>query len=106
MPGALANWPTYWRVVETRLADNLPDVSDGAASLDRFVQQGRKVPDANSTAEGSATTLVAALDPAVENMSGAYLNDCSVYESTPFSTDSRNAEKLCGDERRADWGEI
>lgn len=47
--------------------------------------------------QGSATTLVAALDPNILDQSGAYLADCRVDHNSPtadYAIDKDNAEKL------------
>jgi hypothetical protein len=47
--------------------------------------------------QGSATTLVAALDPGILDRSGAYLADCRIDHGSPtmeYALDKGNAEKL------------
>jgi len=47
--------------------------------------------------QGSATMIVAAVDPGIPNRSGAYLADCSVDPSTgavEYALDKDNAERL------------
>lgn len=44
--------------------------------------------------EGASTTLVAALDPALNDVHNIYLWDCQFVDPAPFSQDSRNAERL------------
>lgn len=47
--------------------------------------------------QGSATTIVAALDPNIKERSGAYLADCQVTHNSPtkdYAFDPSNAEKL------------
>lgn len=47
--------------------------------------------------QGSATTLVAALDPLITPRSGSYLADCQVDHNSPvmaYALDQSNAEKL------------
>ncbi|KAJ6584463.1 hypothetical protein B0H19DRAFT_1105147 [Mycena capillaripes] len=46
--------------------------------------------------QGAATTMVAALDPALNDTPGAYLSDCTVANElvAPHSADLANAEKL------------
>ncbi|KAL1838377.1 hypothetical protein VTJ49DRAFT_2718 [Mycothermus thermophilus] len=48
-----------------------------------------KTPD-----EGSATTLVAALDPALDDAKGLYLVDCQLAEPAPHTRDSISADRL------------
>ncbi|KAK7926817.1 hypothetical protein PG985_003815 [Apiospora marii] len=44
--------------------------------------------------QGSATTLVAALDPALNDSNEPYLSDCQFAEPAPWAKDAENAEKL------------
>ncbi|KAL2844574.1 short-chain dehydrogenase [Aspergillus pseudoustus] len=44
--------------------------------------------------QGCATTMVAALDPALQAYSGAYLNDCQLYPAADFAVDEAAAERL------------
>jgi hypothetical protein len=44
--------------------------------------------------EGITTTLVAALDPALDGSSGAYLNDSVVYDEIEWAKDEKNAAAL------------
>ncbi|KUL86858.1 hypothetical protein ZTR_05283 [Talaromyces verruculosus] len=44
--------------------------------------------------QGCATTLVAALDPALQAYSGSYLNDCQLYPAADFAADETAAERL------------
>ncbi|KAJ7682024.1 hypothetical protein DFH06DRAFT_1463876 [Mycena polygramma] len=44
--------------------------------------------------QGAATTVVAALDPELNNKSGAYLMDCNVEAVAPHCSDPANGEKL------------
>lgn len=53
--------------------------------------EGAKLKDLQA---GCSTTLVAALDPAIENQSGAYLEDCQIAEPEPYALDLEKAEKL------------
>ncbi|KAK3377357.1 hypothetical protein B0T24DRAFT_666101 [Lasiosphaeria ovina] len=48
-----------------------------------------KTPD-----EGSSTTLVAALDPALNDVKGLYLSDCQIAEPVPHAKDPVAAERL------------
>jgi hypothetical protein len=45
-------------------------------------------------AEGITTTLVAALDPALDGSSGAYLNDSAVCSEFAWAKDEKNAAAL------------
>ncbi|KAH7379159.1 short-chain dehydrogenase [Phaeosphaeria sp. MPI-PUGE-AT-0046c] len=50
-----------------------------------------------NVSQGSATTLVAALDPSITHRSGSYLADCQVDHKSPvmeYALDQSNAEKL------------
>ncbi|GFF30912.1 short-chain dehydrogenase TIC 32, chloroplastic [Aspergillus udagawae] len=44
--------------------------------------------------QGCATTMVAALDPALQAYSGSYLNDCQLYPAADFAVDETAAERL------------
>ena len=45
--------------------------------------------------QGCATTLVAALDPALEEKNGAHFRDCTIYaDIVPHAKDTADAEKL------------
>jgi hypothetical protein len=44
--------------------------------------------------EGTATTLAAALDPALNESNGAYLNDSAVYSEFPWAKNEQNAIAL------------
>ncbi|KAK0625018.1 hypothetical protein B0T17DRAFT_491733 [Bombardia bombarda] len=48
-----------------------------------------KTPD-----EGSSTTLVAALDPALNETKGLYISDCQIADSAPHASDPVAAERL------------
>lgn len=45
-------------------------------------------------AEGTSTTMVAALDPALNNVTGVYLDDCQIAKPESYAVDPTNAEKL------------
>ncbi|KAL2270639.1 hypothetical protein VTJ83DRAFT_10 [Remersonia thermophila] len=44
--------------------------------------------------EGSSTTLVAALDPALDDVKGLYLVDCQLAEPAPHARDAVSADRL------------
>ncbi|RHZ69160.1 hypothetical protein CDV55_104414 [Aspergillus turcosus] len=44
--------------------------------------------------QGCATTMVAALDPALQAYSGSYLNDCQLHPEADFAADKSAAERL------------
>ena len=46
-----------------------------------------------SLAAGSATILYAALDPDLEEHSGAFLSDCAIYTATPFAPHAIGEDK-------------
>lgn len=52
------------------------------------------MPELKTLAQGCATTLVAALDPAVP--SGSYLDDCMVAEPEAYAIDKDKAQQLWG----------
>ncbi|CAN8096144.1 unnamed protein product [Discula destructiva] len=47
-----------------------------------------------SVAQGCSSSLVAALDPALEADSGAYIHDCRVWDVMDYAVDPDNAKKL------------
>jgi NAD(P)-dependent dehydrogenase (short-subunit alcohol dehydrogenase family) len=59
-----------------------------------FEKAGRKAPGVKSVEEGCSTIIAACLDPGLDGSLGAYLDDCVVSESTAFSSDMGNAERL------------
>jgi NAD(P)-dependent dehydrogenase (short-subunit alcohol dehydrogenase family) len=61
--------------------------------------EGNLTLPSKTQSQGSATTLVAALDPAIEERSGAYLVDCKVDHEDPwaeYAKGQENAERLWG----------
>ncbi|OIW25578.1 oxidoreductase-like protein [Coniochaeta ligniaria NRRL 30616] len=44
--------------------------------------------------EGSSTTMVAATDPALNEIKGLYLKDCQIQEPAPHASDPKLAERL------------
>ncbi|KAB5585106.1 oxidoreductase-like protein [Coniochaeta sp. 2T2.1] len=44
--------------------------------------------------EGSSTTMVAALDPALNDIKGLYLKDCQIEQPAPHASDPKLAERL------------
>ena len=66
-------------------------------------------PEPEKTLEqGCATTIVAALDPSLAAMSGAFLKDCVVATDTlkDFARDEQKGGRALGSERGADRGEV
>jgi hypothetical protein len=47
-----------------------------------------------SQSQGTATPLVAALDPKLAYSNGAYLDDCQVQDVAPWASDAGKAQKL------------
>lgn len=82
-------------VFGTGLADRLVDVR-WEEVLARFEEVGFPAPGVKSVEEGTATSLVAVLDPRLRGgrASGEYLDDCGVKASTAFASDGGNAERL------------
>jgi NAD(P)-dependent dehydrogenase (short-subunit alcohol dehydrogenase family) len=78
---------------ETGLGENLVD-PDWPYVMSLFEKLGRKPPGTKTISEGTSTILAACLDPKLVKDSGSYLDDCAVGESTAFSSDMGNAEKL------------
>ncbi len=54
-----------------------------------------------SIPQGSATTITAAVDPALEGQSGAYLSDCAVVNANPQSNDEALVERVWALSERA-----
>jgi hypothetical protein len=64
------------------------------ADFQRLILLERDPPKSKTIQEGAATTVAAALDPSLDDFSGAYLNDCKVAQATEFAFDEKNAETL------------
>lgn len=79
---------------------NLPrdvDTTEWPKVRKLFKARGHPIPDEftfKDVDEGTATTLVAALEPSIEKDSGAYLDDCKVKETVDYASDPEIAEKL------------
>jgi hypothetical protein len=54
----------------------------------------RSPPLPKTLAEGTATTVAAALDPSLDGHSGAYLKDCKPFKPADFAFDPENADIL------------
>ncbi|KAF7590110.1 hypothetical protein BBP40_003266 [Aspergillus hancockii] len=55
---------------------------------------GMKIPKEKNLEQGCATTLVAALDPALDDQSGSFLDDCNPQQVLEYASDTSNADKL------------
>ena len=57
---------------------------------------GRDFPgwEVKTPSQGTSPRLAAALDPALEKSSGAYIDDCQVGDPYEYAVDSVNAKKL------------
>jgi len=64
-------------------------IADGVKKDPNF-----KRPPSKTLQQGCSTTLVAALNPALEPFSGAYLSDCNITEPSEHATRMEDAEKL------------
>ncbi|KAJ7637880.1 NAD-P-binding protein [Mycena polygramma] len=84
--------PIYTKIVQTKEAIAALHEWD-VLTLDGQPLDGFKF---KTVAQGAATTLVAALDPALNETPGAYLSDCVVANEliAPHSSDPANAGKL------------
>ncbi|KAL3420582.1 short-chain dehydrogenase [Phlyctema vagabunda] len=86
-------------VIWTNLATHV-DESEWPRVTKMMEKRGIPVPDFTSPdtfkdlAQGTSTTLVAALDPALESQSGAYLMDCAPAKPLDYAADPVAAEKL------------
>jgi NAD(P)-dependent dehydrogenase (short-subunit alcohol dehydrogenase family) len=59
-----------------------------------FESKKIQMPKEKTVEEGCATTLAAALDPALDEYSGSFLDDCKPHEILEYASSSSNAEKL------------
>ncbi|KAH7045278.1 hypothetical protein B0J12DRAFT_603545 [Macrophomina phaseolina] len=77
--------------IATEMGRDMP--SDVQSQLGEILAQFKPKP---STEEGSSTTLVAALHPALNEMSEGklYLEDCQFANPEPYAVDSEKADKL------------
>lgn len=87
-------------IFETQLAVHIADPMKALADIEPIAQKntGRHFPlDADkpkSMAQGIATTLVAALDPRIEQQSGMYMMDCQPTRTYEYAESMEGAEKL------------
>lgn len=87
-------------IFTTNLSRDISDVHAALAAIDPVAIQntGRHFPldkDAPKPAEiGVNTTLVAALDPRIEDQSGSYMADAKIDTAYEYATDDANAERL------------
>ena len=94
---AFALCPGY--VPETQIAGGADEelVNDGIARLREAFEKG-EVPELvpKSLAAGAATSLWAALAPALEGRSGAFLSDCTVLDEPlmPHAVGKKNVDRL------------
>ncbi|PVH86419.1 NAD(P)-binding protein [Cadophora sp. DSE1049] len=59
-----------------------------------FGEKSVELPKAKTIEQGSSTTLVAALDPKLDSVSGAFLDDCKPSKALEYASSLDNAEKL------------
>ncbi|GFF94063.1 short-chain dehydrogenase [Aspergillus lentulus] len=59
-----------------------------------FESKNLELPKEKNMEQGCATTLAAALDPALDNQSGSFLSDCNPEKVLNYARDASNAEKL------------
>ncbi|KAI5362590.1 hypothetical protein J4E82_011705 [Alternaria postmessia] len=59
-----------------------------------FEQKKMEMPKEKTLEEGAATSVAAALDPRLDSVSGAFLDDCQVAEALEFASSEKNAEQL------------
>ncbi|OTB03827.1 hypothetical protein M426DRAFT_169972 [Hypoxylon sp. CI-4A] len=62
-----------------------PEMADAIAKTSKFWKNGD---------QGASTTVVAALDPALNVCGGLYLSDCQFFPSADFTKDLNTAERL------------
>ncbi|KAF7590112.1 hypothetical protein BBP40_003268 [Aspergillus hancockii] len=59
-----------------------------------FESKKLEMPKEKTIGQGCATTLAAALDPALDDYSGSFLNDCNPENVLDYASDVVNANKL------------
>ncbi|CEJ62596.1 hypothetical protein PMG11_11093 [Penicillium brasilianum] len=59
-----------------------------------FESKKLEMPKEKTIGQGCATTLAAALDPALDDHSGSFLNDCNPENVLDYASDIVNADKL------------
>ncbi|CAN9360627.1 unnamed protein product [Alternaria alternata] len=59
-----------------------------------FEQKKMKMPREKTLEQGAATSVAAALDPRLDNCSGAFLDDCQVARVLDYASSEDNAESL------------
>ncbi|EMR88683.1 hypothetical protein ACHAPC_005576 [Botrytis cinerea] len=85
-------------VIDSNLSRDLDPATDYGAMAERFTSRGYIKMDGpfvwKSLEQGTSTTLVAALDPALKDHSGVYLSDCQITETAEYTTNPDYAERL------------
>ncbi|RFU30787.1 hypothetical protein B7463_g5554, partial [Scytalidium lignicola] len=83
-------------VASTSLSGHLdPATTNWTGIMKRISSRGvRAVQEFKSIDEACATIVAAAVDPSLEEFSGAYLDDCNPTPATPEATGDENAERL------------
>jgi hypothetical protein len=83
-------------VLGTQLLQNsnvtMEDLDKGAALANATGDGEFKIESVKNLGQGCATTLVAALDPAIND--GAYLRDCNISEPKSWAREEEDALKL------------
>ncbi|KAJ6190896.1 hypothetical protein N7519_000917 [Penicillium mononematosum] len=59
-----------------------------------FESKKLEMPKEKNIEQGCATTLAAVLDPALDDRSGSFLDDCNPREVLEYASDASNADKL------------
>ncbi|KAJ5890931.1 uncharacterized protein N7473_007159 [Penicillium subrubescens] len=59
-----------------------------------FESKKLEMPKEKNIEQGCATTLAAVLDPALDDQSGSFLNDCNPEKVLDYASDASNADKL------------
>lgn len=73
----------------TTVGSSLADVTLRNTGVEWWMESQVK-----SDSQGAASALVAALDPAVTEATGGYIENCAVGEPMPYAVDPDNAKKL------------
>ncbi|ESZ92044.1 hypothetical protein SBOR_7574 [Sclerotinia borealis F-4128] len=85
-------------VILTNLGRELDVEKDMTSAVEIFNARGYVKAEGQmlwkSLEAGTSTTLVAALDPALKDHSGAFLSDCQIVQTADYTTNAENAKRL------------
>jgi len=82
--------------MDTGLATHLDmsDFADVGSIAQRNTARTFELDRPKTQSQGTATVLIAALSPDVDELSGSYLEDCVVTMPYEYASDKDNAERL------------